>query len=290
MNEKVAVLILNWNNYGDTAACIESFRKQTYPDYNIIVLDNNSDQHVYNLLLKEKDILIIRNSSNLGYAGGNNVGLKYALEELDCQYILIVNNDTIADVNLIGQLVKVFEQPGVGIVCPAIYYYDDRSKIQFFGENFNWYSGNPSKIKNTQDKTIVDSDIACGACMLIKREVIEKVGYLTEDYFLLWEDLDYSVRVKRSGYKILCTKKATIWHKVSTSIGKVSNLRLFYSMRNRIIFLRRHSNKIQLLSSILFFMCLIGPFSLVILLKNNPRYNTIKNFLLGLIGGFKYKI
>ncbi len=252
----IFVVILNWNGIKDTLECLKSIRKLQITNYKLqtIVVDNGSTDNSVAQLKKQKGITLLENEENLGFAGGNNVGMKYAREN-DADFVLILNNDTLVSEDLIVHLVEAAEKnKKAGILSPKIYFEKgyEYHKDQYRGTELGkviWYVGGVMDWKNVlgsnygvddvdvgQYQETRDIDFATGACMFIRRGVIEEVGYFDEKYFLYLEDADYSQRAKNAGWKVVFVPKAHIWHKVSQSSGIGSGLNDYYITRNRLMF------------------------------------------------------
>ncbi|RJQ25328.1 glycosyltransferase family 2 protein [Candidatus Parcubacteria bacterium] len=265
--KKVAIVTLSYNNEKDTAECIESINNlntSTF-DLSVIVVDNGSNSkfnpsakiraRIQNSKLNKGQLNIIRSEENLGFAEGNNIGIRYSLEE-GAEYILLLNNDTLIDKNLIVELIKTIESSDkIGIVVPKIYFapgyefhkdrYEEKEKgkvIWYAGGEIDWknvighHRGVDEVDHNQFDKT-EETEFATGCCMLIKKEVFEKIGAFDKNYYLYYEDSDFSERTKKAGYKILFNPKAIVWHKNAGSAGgSGSKLQDYYITRNRILF------------------------------------------------------
>jgi len=246
MSKKIFIIILNWNKGDLTIDCLESLYKMSYRDFEVILVDNGSvDDSVDRISAKYPALKIIKNSENLGFTGGNNLGMKEAMKHSP-GYIMLLNNDTIVHESMLSELLKAIESNGeIGMVGPKIYYYGDniiwsagtwhdrllhRFKLIGMGHKD---SGQFSK------KRDVDELTACA--MLIRREVIEKVGYLNDDYFTIVEDSEYCLRVKRAGYRLIFVPKSILWHKVSSSSGgEDSPLNIYYSTRNVLYLVKKY--------------------------------------------------
>lgn len=259
-NPKIIIIILNWNGKEDTVECIKSLKYITYPNYKILIVDNASmDGSVEYFREKYPEIEIIENKENLGFAGGNNVGIQKAMES-EMDYVLLLNNDTIVDPEFLTELVKVAEKnKRIGIVGPKIYQYENREKILLSGGKILFWRG--CIPKGCEVNIITDVDMISGCCMLIKKEVIETIGMLDTTYFFGWEDADYCISTKKRGYKVVCSPTGRIWHKVGASYGGhyASNpIVLTEGIRNQLIFISRHSSFLQKLSSFLYMIPHIG--------------------------------
>ncbi len=251
--KKVFIIVLHYKGVKDTSECLSSLGKIFIPkelNVNIVIIDNASNDN-----LKSLGAYVIRNNNNLGFAGGNNIGIKYALSK-GADYILILNNDTIVDKDFLEKLVSSIKNNNkFGIAVPKIYFAKDcefhksRYKINELGKVL-WYAGGKIDWKNVigyhvgvdevdrgQFDKLEETEIATGCCMLVKREVFEKVGMLNEKYFLYYEDSDFSIRTKTAGFKILYVPDSIIWHKnAGSSDGSGSSLQDYYITRNRMIF------------------------------------------------------
>ena len=255
----IYIIILNWDGKKDTLTCLESLEKLkvTNEELRIVIVDNGSEEK---LTVKGQELTVIRNNANLGYAGGNNVGIRYALEH-GADYLLILNNDTIVHKDLVVQLLDVAKKDDqVGIVAPKIYFakgyefHKDRYKENQLGRVL-WYAGGVMDFANVSghhrgvdevDRGQYDrqeeTDYASGCCMLVKKGIFENVGLFDERYFLYYEDSDFSQRVKRRGFKIVYAPKALLWHKNAGSAGgSGSTLQDYYITRNRLFFGMRYA-------------------------------------------------
>ncbi len=221
----VSIIILNWNRKDDTISLLQSIGKVSYPNFLLILVDNaSSDGTVDAVKEKFPFVKIIPNSENLRFAGGNNVGIEYALQT-KTDYVLLLNNDTIVDPNFLSKLVEYAEgNNDVGIGGPKIFYYYDQRRIWFAGGKIDYWKGWIShigirEVDHGQYDSAREVDYITGCCMLVKREVIEKIGKLDESYFIYGEDSDWCIRAKRAGYSLVYVPSSIIWHKVSASSG-----------------------------------------------------------------------
>lgn len=252
LQPRVVIIVLNYNGYEDTLECIQSVNKINYYNYKIIIVDNGStDFSVDKLLsLKSENTEVILNSDNLGYAAGNNIGIKAAIAE-GADYICVLNNDVVVHEDFLSTLVSYMEQnPTVGVCSPVICDYENREKVQSSGCKINYWTGetpfynNKSMVSEVEGK-IIPCDYVGGACMLFRTQIIEEVGEIPEIYFLFYEETEWCSRIKKKGFEVVCNCSARIFHKGSASIGKIHGLKEHYMCRNRVLFVRRNSNKIQ---------------------------------------------
>lgn len=238
----LSIITVNFNGLNDTCALIDSipFNK----DMEVIVVDNGSTEDEANILQdRYPKIKTIRSNKNLGFAGGNNLGIKAAKGK----YLYLINNDTVFEDFNPQTLIKRLElSPKIGMVCPKILFFRDNNPIQFAG----YTTLSPITIRNKaigfgeEDKSQYDTPqptpYAHGAAMMLKREVIDKVGLMPECYFLYYEELDWSMMITRAGYEIWYEPASTIYHKESQTTGQNSPLRTYYITRNRILLVKRN--------------------------------------------------
>lgn len=244
----ISIVTLNFNQTRVTCEFLESLKRDlTYPNTEVIVVDNHSTEDPSDAVLAAyPDARMIRNQENLGFAAGNNVGIRQAKGD----YIFIVNNDTEVTPYLLERLLEVFKQyPKAGIVCPRFQFFYDKGVLEYAGYRpINIYTGRNSMIgahekDEGQYHEVAETHYAHGGAMLVSREVIGNAGEMPEEYFLYYEELDWSEIVKRAGFKIYVQPAALIYHKESVSTGKNSPLKTFYLTRNRILFMRRNHSK-----------------------------------------------
>ena len=255
----VYIIVLNWNGWQDTIECIESCLKLTYPRYRILIVDNGStDDSEFKLRQRFSGIDILQAGKNLGFAGGNNVGIRHALEQ-GAEYIWMLNNDTVVEPDSLSELVKVAEiDERTGIVGSKIYYYNEPQKIWFAGgiwdknRSFTRHRGG-NEIDTGQYDDISTVGFISGCSLLAKSSMIKNIGMMKEDYFLYWEDVDWNATAAEQGWKILFAPRSRIRHKVSSSINDKSPLQSYYFMRSGLLFFQRHAP----LRSIPFFLRLM---------------------------------
>lgn len=222
---KIAIILLNYNNYEDTFACVESLQRVRYPNVDIIIVDNKSTNDSLEKLyeLKSENIKIVDSGKNGGFAFGNNMGMKIAREE-NSDYVLLLNNDTIVTENFLDELLKCFSyEEDVGIATGRIMYNSEKDKVWYAGGKIDWnnlraiHRGINGTVYST--KGMENVGFASGCCMMISKECLRKVGGLPEDYFMYYEDLDYCVKATEAGYKIIYNPESVIYHCVSSSGG-----------------------------------------------------------------------
>lgn len=297
MSQKnVHIIVLNWNGKDDTIECVKSLQKINYDNYKIIVVDNGSeDDSVSEIKKLFPEVKIIENKKNLGFAGGNNIGIKYAVEN-KADYVLLINNDTIVDKDFLIELIQAGEtDKKIGAVGSKIYFHSEPNRIWFAGGKINWLKNKGThigldEIDNNQDDKISETDYLTGCCLLIKREVVEKIGGLAEDYFLYYEDTDFSLRVKNAGYKIVYAPASKIYHKISRSIKPGSSNYIYYHVRNGLVMAKRNGSFLNKI--ILYLYCVILFLKQIVKIifmpqKRNWAYAVLrgeKDFLSGKMG------
>ena len=247
MNKLIFIILVNWNGWQDTVECVDSCRKLTYKACRVLIVDNGSTDNSEEILSKRfPDIEIIQTGSNLGFAGGNNVGINYALSQ-GADGVWLLNNDTIADPDALSELVNVAESAGdVGIVGSKIFYFNDPKLLWFAGGRIFYPTANCEHIGQSKEDDgsydlIVEVDYITGCSLLITRKAVESAGLMDERFFLLFEEADWNVRVRRNGFKILYAPSSVVWHKVSRSFGGYSPKYFYYLFRNSLLFTIKHN-------------------------------------------------
>ncbi len=248
MDPKVSIIILNWNSKEDTLECLESVYRIDYPNYEVIVVDNGSaDGSAEAIRNKFRDVVLIVNKTNLGFCGGNNIGIKHALNN-GAEFLLILNNDTVVEPSIIRELKKVVDSDKeIGAVSPLIAYYHKPQLMQFFGSKIDWGNGDMFRQYDIKDVVSTDGiwniDFVTGCAMFCRRGVIETVGFLDEKFFAYYEDTDWSVRCQKIGLRTVLYPKVLVYHKGSMSTGGIYSPSVFYYLfRNRMLFIRKHAS------------------------------------------------
>jgi GT2 family glycosyltransferase len=271
--KKVSIITVNFNQPNVTRELLLSIvGTNTYNNIEVIVIDNGSRENPLDALSAEfPDIKAIRSDENLGFAGGNNLGIKAATGD----YFFLVNNDTEFTPGLVQKLVNVLdEHPEVGMVSPRIHYFDDKALIQYVGfTQMNYYTcrnSSPGQFHRNGDeytKVVGPTGYAHGAAMMVKRAVTEKAGLMFDNYFLYYEEGDWCERIKRAGYQVWMRGDALIYHKESVSVGKNSWLKEYFMNRNRILFMRRNAPVLPALFFYVYFLLLVVPRNVLAYIK-----------------------
>lgn len=247
MMAEVAIIVLNWNNAPDTIECLRSLAQLDHPAYRVVVVDNGStDDSVQAIHQQYPGMMILETQQNLGYAGGNNVGIRYALAQ-GAKCICILNNDVKVTPDFLTTLLVALDESGeVGIVTSLITEMDEPQKVWALGQAVDWKTGIVRRIHageampSLQACAPIKVDIASGAVMLVKREVLERVGLLDETFYLYYEEADWCLRVRGAGYRILAVPSSVVWHQVSATLGQTSPVIDYYMLRNHLRFIARH--------------------------------------------------
>jgi GT2 family glycosyltransferase len=230
MTTKVSIIILNWNGLEDTIECLESLKKITYPDYEVIVVDNGSTGNDAEVLREKFGgyIHLIQNDKNYGFAEGNNIGMRYALSS-GADYILILNNDTVVAPNSLTELVKAMEEDAqAGIAGPTCYYYDKPKTIQFTGIMISWWTGRLRNVGQGRQDTgqyhgAIEVDCVSGCAMLVTKRLLERISLFDPRFPFGNEDYEFCTRARREHFKVIFVRNSKIWHKVSRSRKKLMN-------------------------------------------------------------------
>lgn len=243
---KLSVVILNWNGKNDTLACLTSLENQT-PCFAIIVVDNGStDDSVTEIKKRFPRITLLKTDKNLGYAGGNNVGIQYALKQ-GADLILLLNNDTIVDKQFIATLLKAAQGSSkAGIFGAYPLRMDDPEKIDHLGGRWNSLTATFDLIglgapKGFKPKQLLD--YVCGCSILVRRQVFETIGLLDPTFFLFWEEADFCMRAKKAGFGIEICYEAQLLHKVSASFVGGTPHKTYFWWRGRFLWMERNCSK-----------------------------------------------
>ncbi|MGI8952110.1 MAG: glycosyltransferase family 2 protein [Chitinophagaceae bacterium] len=293
-NPLVSIITINYNNADITCDLLLSIASITYKNIEVIVVDNASKENPSQKLKQAyKDVKIILSEKNLGFAGGNNLGIKQAKGD----YLFFVNNDTVFTPNLIERLLEIFgTYPDAGIASPKFHYYYSPGTIEFAGyKQVNIFNGKNSMIgcrkKDVgQYDKISETNYAHGGAMMVPAKVVEEVGLMPEVYFLYYEEFDWCEQIKRKGYKVYYQSKALIYHKESMTAGKKSLLKTYYLNRNRILFMRRNVKGFPLFVFSLYYVSVTLPKNTInFLFKKEPDH--LKAFWKGFTWNlFNYKV
>ncbi len=287
MNENlplISIITINYNDPKVTCDLIASIKKNEYPNYEILVIDNDSKKGDP-LIIKEKypEVKLFLSPINLGFAGGNNFGIKRAKGE----FIFLLNNDTVILPNTIGLLIQQLKNDStIGAVSPKIKYYYNPNIIQYAGSTpishltlRNRHIGNRQVDKGQHDLER-DTNYAHGAAMMVSKKVVDIIGPMAESYFLYYEELDWCEKIKKAGFRIRYIPTSVVYHKESMSIGKDSVIKTYYITRNRFLYARRNIKGWKFFISMLYMAFISIPKNTI---SNLQNFQKIKAYYSGLI-------
>jgi len=243
---KVAVILVNWNNHADTLECLRSLQSSSYQPREVLVVENGSRPESVQALRGAAGCdLLIESAQNLGFTGGNNLGIRTALER-GADFVFVLNNDTIVNEATIATLVNGLEAaPDAGIAAPKIRFYKPDNLVWYAGGRFSTAAQNPvmigyQAVDDGRWDVPGNVDFASGCAMLIRREILERLGGFADEYFAVWEDVELSLRVRSAGHPIAYVPGSLVWHKESAASGGLDAPGyVYYQMRNRFLFLGR---------------------------------------------------
>lgn len=247
MTPKVSLVVLNWNKPDDTLECLASCVKTDYPNYEIILVDNaSSDDSVARVKAAFPQVRVLVTPENLGYAGGNNVGMKDALER-GADFVFLLNNDVVIEPDAVSELVRgAGAHPSAGILAPKVMYYDDRNVINSLGTSMDWLRMRPrlgdcnSPDDGRFDKP-VKRDILLGAALFLRRSTLERIGLIDEAFFIFHEEADWCLRNLKAGSENVVIPSAVVYHKASKTMREFSALTHYYSSRNFLYLARKNA-------------------------------------------------
>lgn len=258
MCKKIFTIILNYNGYIDTLECVKSVKKSNYDNITTVVIDNASTDDSYYHLEKElgNEVVLLKTEKNLGYAGGNNIGIQYALDN-NADYICVLNNDTLVEEDSIYNCMRELEEDEtIGFLGPTVMEYD-KDVIQSTGGDIAIQKGVVTL--NNHGKKIQDVELAMscdyigGACIMCRSSLIKEIGLIPENYFLFFEETEWCYIAKQKGYHNICVSNSKIKHKGSASIDVVGGLHEYLMERNRVVFVKRNSGSKALYCKYLIF-------------------------------------
>ncbi|MFT4761860.1 MAG: GT2 family glycosyltransferase [Paraglaciecola sp.] len=284
----ISILTVNYRKTKTTCNLLQSIKKNSYKNLEVIVVDNGS--------LKDNDrvfgrsypgVVVIRSIENIGFAGGNNLGIGQACGE----FLFFVNNDTVFTNGLVEHLLQAFKRPDVGMASPKIKYFNQPDTIQYadFTPINKFTVRNKLIGKGEKDKEQHDLAKAVayghGAAIMVRKSVMQAAGMMSKDYFLYYEELDWCQQIRKAGFTIFFEPKAVIYHKESLAIGKESPIKVFYKNRNRIWYIKRNKQGISLVLFFLFLLFITIPTHTISYIFRN-KLDLFVAFYRGIIKGF----
>ncbi len=282
----ISIIIVNYKQIEVTVELLQSIRDLCiYPELEIIVVDNEAEFGNDIILSKIIDnVVYVPLKWNSGFAAANNIGANIAKGDL----LYFINNDTVISSGSLHKLERtIIDLDDAGIVCPIIKYYSEPTKIQYAGfTRINRITGRNKILRKAVDSNNYKTEYAHGAAMLMRKSVFQKVGGFNESYFLYYEELDLSEKVKSLGLSIYVNPNTKIYHKESTSTGKDSPLKSYYLTRNRISFMRTHQTNISYKLYILYHFTVSMPINLLKMVLKN-KFENANKYIQGSMDGIK---
>lgn len=268
---KVSIIILNWNGLQDTLECLESLKKITYKNFETIIVDNGSARdEAGEIQRKFPEVSVIKNSTNEGFCGGNNIGAKLALKS-NPDYLLFLNNDTILKPDFLNKLIEFTEaNPKTGIAGPLILYYQEPDYVYSCGGEFNAWLCLSKDYHFAHKSSQRNLNFISGCAFLIKTNLVKKIGLWDEDFFTYWDETDYCLRAKKAGFDIACVPQSVIYHKVARTNIYLSRRYVYYMVRNNLLMAKKHAKWYQWPSILINFLARrwFGYFFKLLLTKN----------------------
>lgn len=287
---RVSVITVNYNEAEVTCALLDSIRRQPYRDVEVIVVDNASRDNPEALFgSRYPEVIFLRSEQNLGFAGGNNLALPYATGA----YLFFVNNDAELTDDTIEQLLQLFQtQPEAGIASPLICYAPEAGVHS--GPDLIQYAGmTPIHPLTGRNRTIGHREpdlgqftqpeqtaYAHGAAMMVPRRVLEQAGPMQEDFFLYYEELDWSERIRKAGWQVWVQPRAKVYHKESLTVQKLGALKTYYLNRNRVWFMRRHFGRLQRIGFYIYLGLVMAPKNIIVYTLHG-EWSNLRAFLQG---------
>lgn len=275
----VSIVSINFNQLKVTEDFLDSLLKVSYPNFEVIVVDNASQKDPCEYLQKKYPAYkFIRSNENLGFAGGNNLGIRKAKGD----YFMMLNNDTVVDPDFLQSLVECMEaNPKVGMVGSKVRFFDYPELIQYAGATpmtrftaTSHFIGNKEKDLGQHDTEIV-TPFASGAAMMTSRKLCKEVGLMASFFFLYYEELDWQERIRKAGYEIRYIPTSLVFHKESVSVGKGSALQAYWRTRNRFLLIRRNFGNFEVFISFIYMTFFAGPWNAIKYLKEY-RWRSLK--------------
>jgi GT2 family glycosyltransferase len=272
LRSKVSVIVLNWNGRQDTLECLESLSHIDYPNFDVIIVDNgSSDGSVGAIRERFREAIILETGKNIGFAAGNNVGIRYAMGE-NARYLLLLNNDTTVDPQILRKLVEAAERTiQEGIFGAKIYSYFEPEKIWYAGAR--WvdeilhfeHIGQGTTDEGQDYSSFKETDYACGCALFVSADLLRNVGLLDEKFFLTFEEADLCWRARRKGFHSYYVPDAIVWHKISRAFGGENTpLFCYFLTRNRLLWAEKNlpfKTRLRLFEKIghQILLCLLPP-------------------------------
>jgi GT2 family glycosyltransferase len=298
----LAIIIINWNSFDVTSNCLTSIRSVSYENFKIIVVDNgSSDDSAVKLKRFFPEIILLKNEKNIGFTGGNNQGIEYALAN-DFDLVMLLNNDTVVTSNFATILVEtLISNVNNGAIQPKIMFNQERNIIWNSGSSFSkvWHltkSIGSNEIDKGQYDVLKEIPWVTGCCFLTRSSIIRKVGMLDARFFIYYEDTDWSFRIKKEGYKLLYEPGAKIFHEVGKSNdnrdsfgeGNLSPFSHYINVRNHIFILRKYAKGVFYITSLFYQFYKFSGYTLYFLFRG--RFKKLRSSIVGFYHGFTFDL
>lgn len=284
--QKIGIVVVCYNGVADTRECLESVRQLTYPEFFTVVVDNASRDNTAEAVRAEfPEVTLIVNPQNTGFTGGNQIGVRAALQQ-GAEFIFLLNPDTTVAPDLLERLLEAWEAAAnPGAIGPLMLLYDEPEIVWSAGGQID-RQGRVAHLHQGEEappprESLLTCDFVSGCGLLFSRSVYEHVGFFDERFFLYFEESDLCTRVRKAGYEVGTVLSARLWHKVSRATGADSPLTLYYMRRNQLLYLKKHGTRAGLSAALLDSLRLL----LVWIIKRNPKARTLKRALLDFRAG-----
>lgn len=281
---RIAIVVLNWNNWEDTRECLSSMAKLTFPDVGVYVVDNGStDDSAQRIASGFPGVRLLRLPDNRGFGGGMNAGLETALED-GYDFVLCLNNDMVVEADFLESLEAAARGDRV-VPYPALFLYAPRSAIDSLGNRIDLFTGMTTMIAAGSQELpeLIDADYT--EVPLLSRDLVEAIGGWREDFFFYYEDADLGLRIAEAGWRLVCVPESRVYHKRGHTADRVPGIRSYYSLRNRLIVVRLHGSPWHYLTTILHVFLLTLPYFFLRPLLGKGYRHSIKQVLLGVADG-----
>lgn len=247
MNDpKVAIVIVVWNGLNDTIECLDSLREDSYPNKEIVIVDNGStDGSAEAIRERFPEVTVIATGKNLGFTGGNNAGIRYAIDH-GADYVYLLNNDTTVEPDATEQLVRAAQaNSGYGLVAPVMHYYDAPRDLWFAGSSLDLDRGialHDNTKPPTREQAPFEVPWVTGCAMMIPAPLLDRMEGFDDRFYLTWEDVDLSIRIRNSGKALAAVPASRIYHKGAMSADKLHESKFYFAVRNKLLLVSKHNS------------------------------------------------
>jgi GT2 family glycosyltransferase len=249
LTPKVVVIVLTWNGREDTLECLRSLQAVEYPNWEVLVVDNGSEDGTVDIIRETyPSVKVVETGTNLGFTGGNNVGIEVALKR-GAEFICLLNNDTVVAPDLLPAFVRAAQEyPDAGVFGAKIYFFSDPQRLWYAGAD--WDSNTELSFQSQglgmldngpQFQQVREIVYANGCAMFFRASIVRTIGLLDERFFILYEEIDWCFRARQAGFRCLFIPEAKVWHRVSTTFGGIRSLVYeYFDLRNQLLWAERH--------------------------------------------------